>query len=360
MDCVLDLQDVRKTYGKGKKRVDALRGVSLQVRPGEIFGLLGPNGAGKSTLVKIMMSVVKPTHAVGNLLGHPVGHKPTLRKVGYLPEHHRFPRYLTGRQLLVFFGALAGVDSHTGQRRAAELLQLVGMKDWGDRRIDSYSKGMMQRVGVAQALMNSPDLVVLDEPTDGVDPIGRKDMRDVLLRIKAEGRTVFVNSHLLSELEIISDRVAIMVKGQVVRQGTIAELAQKRQWFEIDLLRTLPPAAAQSLALAPSAEPGLLKATQPDGIWLEAQSAADLVTLRIGTADPTRIQPLLDSLRAAGAIITRIALVRPSLEDMFMEAVTDPSRGTGVPPVVNRNTGVPPVFPGNPIAPPALPTEARP
>src|SRR3954470_7311203 len=196
----IDLRDVAKVY-KGK--VHALQGIDMRVRRGEVFGLLGPNGAGKSTLVKIMMTVIRPTRADGTILGHPVGHKPTLRQVGYLPEQHRFPKYLTGRQTLEFFGALAKVDRPTARKRAGELLATVGMSDWADKKIATYSKGMMQRIGIGQALMSNPDLVVLDEPTDGVDPVGRRDIRDVLGRLREQGKTVFVNSHLLQELEMI-------------------------------------------------------------------------------------------------------------------------------------------------------------
>lgn len=307
---VLDLHEIRKTYGRGRRKVEALRGVSLQVGQGEIFGLLGPNGAGKSTLVKILMTVVRPDKAGGTILGQPVGSKSVLAKVGYLPEHHRFPRYLTGRQMLEFFGALCGVPRRTRRPRAQELLELVGMKDWGDRRVDTYSKGMMQRVGVAQALINDPQLVVLDEPTDGVDPIGRQEIREVLLRLRSQGKTIFVNSHLLSELEMISDRVAIMSKGQVVRHGTIASLAAHRQWYEIEVQRRDQSAAS----LWPAA----------NGTWIETQTSNGSELIKAGTADPQAIQSLIDTLRQTGFIITRVQMVRPSLEDLFMEAVAAP------------------------------------
>jgi ABC-2 type transport system ATP-binding protein len=180
----IDLTDVAKIY-KGK--VHALQGVAMQVNQGEIFGLLGPNGAGKSTLVKIITTVVKPTRAAGKVLDHPIGHKPTLRRLGYLPENHRFPRYLTGRQTIEFFGAMAGMNRIDRKKRAGELLETVGMTAWADRKVGTYSKGMMQRVGIGQALINDPDLVLLDEPTDGVDPLGRRDIRDVLNKMKSEG-----------------------------------------------------------------------------------------------------------------------------------------------------------------------------
>src|SRR4051812_2614038 len=191
----------------------------MKVRAGEIYGLLGPNGAGKSTLVKIMMTVVRPTSVTGTLLGHPVGHKPTLARVGYLPEHHRMPQYLTGRQVLEFYASLAKVNAANRKRRADELLKTVGMSDWSNKKISSYSKGMLQRIGLAQALMNDPALVVLDEPTDGVDPVGRREIRDMLLALRQQGRTIFLNSHLLSELEMVCDRVAILVQGVVAMHG---------------------------------------------------------------------------------------------------------------------------------------------
>src|SRR5215203_1514297 len=232
---VIDLRNVTKVY-KGK--VQALRGIEMRVRRGEVFGLLGPNGAGKGTLVKIMMTVIRPTRADGTGLGKPVGHKPTLARVGYLPENHRFPRYLTGRQTLHFFGALAGMPRAARHRRSAELLDTVGMAEWADRPVATYSKGMMQRVGLAQALANDPDLVLLDEPTDGVDPVGRREIRDVLSAVRAQGKTVFINSHMLSELEMICDRVAILLGGAVARQGTMDDLAAAKQRYEIEFVPT--------------------------------------------------------------------------------------------------------------------------
>jgi len=199
----IDLSDVVKVY---PGRVHALQGIKLRVGIGEVFGLLGPNGAGKSTLVKIMMTVVRATRAHGTILGNPVGHKPTLARIGYLPENHRFPRYLTGRQVLEFFAALAKVDRPTRKRRSGELLDVVGMTPWADAKISTYSKGMLQRVGIAQALVHDPDLVVLDEPTDGVDPVGRRDVLAVIGSLRGKGKTVFINSHALSELESICDR----------------------------------------------------------------------------------------------------------------------------------------------------------
>jgi len=345
-DAAIDLRDVVKIYGKD---IHALGGVNLRVNRGEVFGLLGPNGAGKSTLVKIMMTVVRPTRAQGSILGHPVGHKPTLAKVGYLPENHRFPAYLTGRQVLEFFAALARVDRPTRRRRAAELLETVGMTQWGDTRISTYSKGMLQRVGLAQALVHEPELVVLDEPTDGVDPVGRRDILDVLARIRGQGRTVFVNSHALSELEAICDRVAILVKGQVARQGTIDELTIAKQRYEIEVAsedvanarqrirlalpvewkEALPPPLGPptSLTLVSNVEPPFAApvdlGTLTNGPRIELAG----FVLRIETTDPDAIQGVIDALRAAGLTLRRVQPMRPSLEDLFLDTVTDPGTG---------------------------------
>lgn len=303
----IDLHDVQKVY-KGK--VQALRGVTMQVHGGEIFGLLGPNGAGKSTLVKIMMTVVRPTKVAGTLLGRPIGHKPTLGRVGYLPEHHRFPRYLTGRQALEYYGGLAKVDRATRKRRASELLEAVGMAQWGDKKVSSYSKGMMQRVGLAQALINDPTLIVLDEPTDGVDPVGRREIRDMLIKLREQGKTIFLNSHLLSELEMVCDRVAILVQGTVAMQGTLEELTADSKRYEIVIEGSPPPWAA-------SAEQGVRAEMGPNG-------QAKLI-IRGGEA--SSIQPLIDRLRADRRTIHSVRPVRETLEDLFMRAVTDPQTG---------------------------------
>jgi ABC-2 type transport system ATP-binding protein len=316
MPWAVDLADVAKTY---KGRIHALRGVSMKVAMGEIFGLLGPNGAGKSTLVKILMTVISPSRARGSVLGHPVGHKPTLARVGYLPEHHRFPDYLTGGQVLEFYAGLCGVGRADRKKRRGELLELVGMTRWGDTRVKSYSKGMRQRIGIAQALMNDPDLVVLDEPTDGVDPVGRRDIRNILLEVKRRGKAVFLNSHLLSELEMVCDRVAILVQGVVASQGTIGELTEGRERYEIelgvdrapiDVLRELSPELAAAGALA-------------SGEKIEHTPTM----LRVATGDAARVQGLVDLFRGRGVVIRALRPVRPSLEDLFMQAVTDPTTG---------------------------------
>ena len=284
--------------------MQALRGVDLSVDSGEVFGLLGPNGAGKSTLVKILMTVIRADGLGGTFLGKPVGHKPSLSRVGYLPEHHHFPNYLTGRQVIQFSGALTGMRRADRNRNADRLLGRVGMTSWGSKRLKSYSKGMLQRIGLAQALVNEPDLVVLDEPTDGVDPVGRREIRDLLLELRSEGKTIFLNSHLLSELEMVCDRVAIMVKGKVSMQGTIDELTHDSRRFEIDVQGAAPDWSD----------------SMPETSITQLE---EITRIRFRTDQPEDVQPLIDRLRAEGRIITRITPVRESLEDLFMRAVTE-------------------------------------
>lgn len=310
MQAVIDVRGVEKMY---RRKVHALRGVDLQVGSGEIFGLLGPNGAGKSTLVKVLLTVIKPTRCTGSLLGARVGDKSVLRQVGYLPEHHNFPKYLTSRQLLRHFGAMSGVERSTRNRKADELLEIVGMSDWATHKLGSYSKGMRQRVGLAQALINDPKLVVLDEPTDGVDPIGRRDIREVLVRLKDEGRTVFLNSHLLSELEMVCDRVAIMVHGLVRQQGTIEELTEGQSGFAV---RATEP-IQDELRFKINARLG----------GIEMIQTKDETEMVFATSDANAVQPVIDTLRSNGVAIRAFGFRRPSLEDLFVKAVQEQPDG---------------------------------
>ena len=290
----IDIKDVAKTY-RGK--VHALRGVSLEVMNGEIFGLLGPNGAGKSTLVKIMMTVIHATKVSGELLGHPIGHTKTLQDVGYLPEHHLFPHYLTGNQVLHFFGALANVPRRIRVARASKLLNRLGLGGWEHKKVGTYSKGMLQRLGIAQALINDPKLLILDEPTDGVDPVGRREIRDLLDELRSEGRAIFLNSHLLSELEMVCDRVGIMVKGKVTMQGTIDSLTSDSKRIEI-----------------------CIAGTPPDWVKEDCDEIKGSTIIVYGD-DPNTVQPLIDRLRKEGITICSIRPVRETLEDLFMRAV---------------------------------------
>ncbi|MBP7949345.1 MAG: ABC transporter ATP-binding protein [Verrucomicrobiales bacterium] len=307
METVIDLHTVSKVYGNS---IHALRNASMQVGRGEVFGLLGANGAGKSTLVKILLTLVHPTHCKGEMLGRPIGHVNTLRRIGYLPEHVRFPDHLTAAELLDFTGRLCWVAAPARQRRISELLAAVGMEKWKNERISRFSKGMKQRAGIAQALINDPDILFLDEPTDGVDPLGRKEIRELILALKARGKTVFVNSHLLSELEMICDRVAILAKGAVVRQGKLDELTRSGERYDIRVEGNL---------LEVPAVVGLVHSL---GGTLGATADQRQSTIAIPTRRPQVVQPVIDELRRSGILIESIIPVRQTLEDLFMDTVS--------------------------------------
>lgn len=353
-ELAIDVSSVSKTY-RGRTR--ALIDVSLRVHKAEVFGLLGPNGAGKSTLVKILMTIVGADSCKGTMLGRQVGDKHALARVGYLPEQHKFPEYLTATQALEFFAALSGMGYRDRRARAAELLDLVGLGGVARKRVKTFSKGMRQRLGVAQAIMHRPELVLLDEPTDGVDPVGRKDIRQILLRCRDEGMTVFLNSHLLSEMEAMCDRAAIAVKGRIVAQGPVAELSSYGRRYEIEVSApdgltdaahaTLREATASigQLAIEPvSPNPDwrgdapdtphlrVLRGTIQGAIPVEVES----LMVKVGTDNPVHIQPLIDAARARGLTIRAVRAVRPNLEELFMRALKEPgepaaaaSGGTG-------------------------------
>ena len=304
-ELAVDLSGVRKRY----RGVEALRGADLQIRSGEIFGLLGPNGAGKSTLVKILLTLVRPTGGSGRVLGKPLGDRPTLARVGYLPDNLRFPENLTARQAIDYFGSLAKVPRPQRRIRIAELLETVGMSAWADRPVRTYSKGMRQRVGLAVSLVNDPDLLVLDEPTDGVDPVGRKEIRDVLVAAAQAGRrSVLLNSHLLSEVEATCTRVAILNQGQVLAQGTIAELSGGDRRYEIEIEGDAEP-LAEAIVRQVEAMGGTID--RHEGRW----------RIAVPGHDAAQVQPLLDALRGAARTVRSLRPVQSSLEELFVRAV---------------------------------------
>jgi ABC-2 type transport system ATP-binding protein len=225
----------------------ALGGVDLDVQPGELVGLLGPNGAGKSTLVKIACGLVRPTDGTARVVGEPAGSAAARATLGYLAELFRFPGWLRARELLALHQQLAG--SGGGHPERAELLELVGLADAAETRIDAMSKGMQQRLGIAQALVGSPRLLMLDEPTSALDPVGRRIVRDLLVELKQRGVAVLLNSHLLSEVERVCDRVAILVGGLIVSRGSPGELARPRG-VEVDVdggMRSFPEARREEV-----------------------------------------------------------------------------------------------------------------
>ena len=279
----------------------ALRGADLTARRGEIYGLLGPNGAGKTTLVKVLLGIVRPTSGAARLLGEAAGTPRSRRRVGYLPEDHRLPEYQTAAGLLDLAGGLSGMPRRARKRRTPELLDLVGLGDVGGKRIRGYSKGMKQRLGLAQALIHEPEILFLDEPTDGVDAVGRTEIRDTMLRLRDEGVTIMLNSHLLGDVERVCDRAGIMVAGQIDREGTIAELTETELVYRVALDRPLLPALAENL---------------PPTV-LDAEHAAFEVALQ----RDEQIDEIVDRLRATGHGIRGLSRQRKSLEDVFIEQV---------------------------------------
>lgn len=349
-DLAIDVRHVEKVYRPAllkrvfaAKPVHALQGVDLAVGRGEIFGLLGPNGAGKSTIVKILLGLVRPTRLEGTLLGERVGRRQTMARVGYLPEQHRFPPYLSGRQIVEFFSALGGLPRGERRKRAGWLIDRVGMAEAANRKVGTYSKGMRQRIGLAQAMAAQPDLIILDEPTDGVDPVARRDIRDVLIEQRAAGAGVFVNSHLLGELELICDRVAIMVEGKVVRQGTMDDLAIGEERYEIELVERPEPARLSETGLrfpvggdlTPTATGAKLAGTfsgNGTGETLDVVYEPARGVLRVETLDVAAATAVIDSLRGRGLLIRRFQPVRPSLEDLFISTVSSGPSGRPTPP----------------------------
>jgi ABC-2 type transport system ATP-binding protein len=303
----LECDQLSKTYSTGvrnKREIPALQELSLHVDRGEIFSLLGPNGAGKTTFVKIMLSLTHPSAGSASLLGLPVADAKARRKVGYLPENHRFPGYLSGEQVLFSFGSLAGVRGKELEERTTRLLGMVGMQDWRKVKVKRYSKGMMQRLGLAQAMINDPDVIFLDEPTDGVDPVGRKEIRDVLRNLKASGKTIFLNSHLLSEVELVSDRVAILDHGKLLRMGTVDELTVTDSSYTIGFEGAIPEAFM----------------TEATARILGVTVGGEGLVARV--PDVNRLNVLIDMLRAHGVTITSIHKQRSTLEESFINLIT--------------------------------------
>ncbi len=240
---VIETKDLSKEYNAGrlsKQKVNALNNFTFTVNEGEIFGLLGPNGAGKTTLIKILLAITFPTRGTAKVFQMDASNSKWKSKVGYLPENHKFPSYLTGEQVLSYYGRLSGVKSGVEfQKKINEMLEVMNLTKWRKTKIKKYSKGMMQKLGLAQAMLNEPDLIFLDEPTDGVDPIGRKEIRDILMELKKKGKTIFLNSHLLSEVEMICDRVAILNKGDLIKEGSVDDLTKSEDIFIIETLEPI-------------------------------------------------------------------------------------------------------------------------
>ena len=307
----LSVSSLSKTYRTGLLRrsaVQALDGVSLAVEKGAIFGLLGPNGAGKTTLVKILLGLVHPTSGTARLFDRPAGNPTARQRSGFVPENHRFPGFFTAVQTLHAYGRLADVPRAERTDRIPALLERLDLEGRGDSKVKTFSKGMLQRLGLAQALLNDPDLLFLDEPTGGVDPVGRRAIRDIVLELREEGKTIFLNSHLLSEVEKVCTQIAILREGSLVRQGSVEELTAVERVY--DLIATPIPDSIRNdadLPLAPA----------PDG----SSPELGLKQYRVRADDRATLNAVLDRLRGADVEIESITPLRQSLEDYFIDVV---------------------------------------
>jgi len=298
------VSEATKRYSSrfGRSVVTALDGVSLRVEPGEIFGLLGPNGAGKTTTVKILLGLTYATSGDAAIFGIPVGRPESRKRVGYLPEGHRFPGYLTARATLSVFGRMSGMSAASRRERIPALLERVRLSEWADVRVKKFSKGMVQRLGLAAALVADPDVLLLDEPTDGVDPVGRREIRDLLQEEARRGRAILLNSHLLSEIEQTCSRVAILRKGRVVREGRIEDLTRQEARYRM---------------VARPVDEGLLEAFRATGAGVERVNGHLILSVR----DLAHVNDLVDRLRAQGGSLEELAPDRSTLEDVFVDLV---------------------------------------
>ncbi|MEO7777858.1 MAG: ABC transporter ATP-binding protein [Fibrobacteria bacterium] len=298
---MIQVDDLRKTYRVGfwRKSVEALRGVSFDVKEGDLYGFIGPNGAGKSTTIKILLGLLKAGSGKASLMGLPAGSPRSRMEVGFLPEQPYFYDYLTGREFLWFYGQLSGLKWGDLKSRVREVSEMVKLKPEAmDRKLRTYSKGMLQRIGLAQALLSRPRLVILDEPMSGLDPLGRRDVRTLLQNLHSQGITVFYSSHVLSDVEAICTRLAMVVDGQIRRQGTVAQVLEgEAEHFHIVLTREIKAEALPTAA----------------GTLLDARSVAcpDLDSQRV----------LLQWALAQGIGIESVSCNRHSLEDVLAEEV---------------------------------------
>jgi ABC-2 type transport system ATP-binding protein len=303
-------EKLSKTYGGGLGRspIKALVDLDLEVPHGEIFGLLGPNGAGKTTLVKTLLGIVKPTLGAASLFGTPISRPAARRRTGYLPEDHRFPGYLTGERALDFYGALSGMTRAERQQKTDQALDAVGLLKWKKTKSRKYSKGMKQRLGIAQAIFHDPDLVFLDEPTDGVDPVGRRDIRALIQDLNQRGKTVFINSHLLSEVEMVCHRIIILHGGCVVKEGSIEELTESEGEYTFIVRGDLTPLDEELKSACMS------YSRVHEGFKAVLKEEKD-------------VDRVVDLLRGKGLGIRSIIPVKVSLEDVLIRIIESDREG---------------------------------
>lgn len=303
---VIEIENLTQDYTTGfrrSQRVRALDRLTLQVAAGEVFGFLGPNGAGKTTTFKILMRMLRPTAGKARILGRPLDDLAMRACIGYLPEQPYFYDYLTAREFLVYCGVLCDLPRQVAYKRAGELLAQVRLADDADKHLRKFSKGMLQRAGLAQALINDPEVLFLDEPMSGLDPLGRREVRDLIATLRARGKTIFFSSHILTDVEAMCDRVAILNGGRLVECGRLSEILKTRS-HEIEVVvsgvnqQTLAALGALAIAVQPT----------PEGA-------------RVRLAGDQDIARLLAVTHEAGGRLVSVNPVRESLEDLFVREI---------------------------------------
>ena len=326
-DLAIDSKSLCKTYSDGlvfRKRFRALTDVSFSVSQGEIFGLLGPNGAGKTTFIKILLGIIGKTSGKATMLGQPAGSRAGRRLVGYLPEHLRIPPHLNGYTALECYGSLSNLPKSVIRQKRDGLLELVGLAGRAKDRCKKYSKGMLQRLGLAQALLHDPKLLILDEPTDGLDPQARADMRQLIWRLKDNGVTIFLNSHILQEVEMICDRVAILNRGHLKYCGDVDSIGD-------------------FVAAAAGVKPGLVVDVdvlgKPDAVnaaftgydfEIKTRNGDQAFTVQLSLKNQDGVDALVDQLRRNGVSIAGMTRQQFSLEDAFLKIITQDAQDNGI------------------------------
>lgn len=308
----IEVTNLSKSYRNGlfRKRFEALRDLSLQVDRGEVFGLLGPNGAGKTTLIKILLGIVRKSGGKATLLGRPAGDRASRARVGYLPENLRVAGHHTARTALEFFGKLSGMSSAQIKSRRDRLLEMVGLADRSKESVKKFSKGMLQRLGLAQALLPDPELLILDEPTDGLDPLGRSQVRALLNELRQQGKTVFLNSHILQEVELVCDRVAILDRGVLRAIGTVDQIAPPQvTGVELELV-------------VAGAESAVRQALGERGVNQWETNGESQHRLRMRLLDQAAVDACVDDMRRGDISIIALSRHRITLEDAFLSLLS--------------------------------------
>jgi ABC-2 type transport system ATP-binding protein len=332
---VIEARALSKSYRTGLIRRQfhhALQHVDLKVHRGEVFGLLGPNGAGKTTLIKILLGIIHPTSGEASVLSERAGSRSARQRIGYLPENLVFPRHHTGEGALYFYGRLSGLSESTIRNQIPPLIELVGLTGRQREPVRKYSKGMRQRLGLAQALLHDPEILVLDEPTDGLDPLGRSQIRELIERLREQGKSVFLNSHILQEVELVCDRVAIMARGQVRAIGSIEELIDRHsptQTIDVWIDVAGDDATCRSLFVGPDVqsveqlETRKHSAERVDELLMHAtqEDVGSRYRVRLSVDQQSKSDAWIDRVRTAGLSLLGLQRQKPRLEDIFVQLV---------------------------------------